>query len=173
MAGGKASIEPHRPFEGVSVLVVEDNSMVRDVLCTVLGEFGCKVSCARDTESALALILGAPVRLAIVDLGLPGRMNGEELARALRASGIFVVLMSADHERLEAAWRNAAHGCLAKPFRTKTLLGCVGRALIERNEAAPCGVFDGARLRPDLAGGLRRPLPPCLNACQYPSGEQP
>lgn len=117
------------------VLVVEDDYLVCEIISETLIEFGLEVSSAGDSENALALLSVAPVpfRLAIIDLRLPGRMNGAELARLIHASGTAVVLMSADHERLDAAQRSDATAvCLPKPFGSGMLLECLQRADIDR-----------------------------------------
>jgi DNA-binding response OmpR family regulator len=116
------------------VLVVEDDYLVREILSATLAEFGLQVSCASDGESALALLSVAPLpfRLAIVDLRLPGLMNGEELARQIRASGMAAILMSADHERLDAVRRSDASAvCLEKPFSWDTLRDCIERTMTD------------------------------------------
>ena len=120
------------------VLVVEDDCLVCEILCAILAEFGIEVACARDGEGALALLSVAPepFRLAIVDLRLPGVLSGAEFARQIRGSGLPIILMSADHERLEAARRSDATAvCLEKPFHRSTLQDCIERTMMD----AGCG----------------------------------
>lgn len=115
-------------------LIVDDDYFVCEILADTLTEFGIGVSCACDGESALTLLTVAPTpfHFAIIDLRLPGRLTGAGLARMIRASGMAVVLMSADHDLLDAAQRDDANAvCLSKPFRSGTLLDCVARTVIE------------------------------------------
>ena len=113
------------------VLVVEDDYLVTEILFATLKDFGLEPLSAGDGESALALlsVVPAPVRLAIVDLRLPGGMSGAELARMIRASGTATVLMSADHEWLDEVQKSDASAvCLAKPFSSAALLNCIARS---------------------------------------------
>jgi DNA-binding response OmpR family regulator len=115
--------------ERISVLVVEDHEMVRDVLCAMITEAGFLASSAENAAEALEGARNTRFRLALIDLRLPGSMSGEELARLLRAAGTTVILMSADHARLDLVRRNETAPCLAKPFRMQELLDCIGTAL--------------------------------------------
>lgn len=65
---------------GETVLVVEDETAVRQMIAEVLQEMGYTVLQAGDASAALSILrAGAPVDLMISDLGLPG-MNGRQLA---------------------------------------------------------------------------------------------
>jgi PAS domain S-box-containing protein len=78
-----ASAPPLRGDE--TVLLVEDEPAVRDLVRRVLTSRGYTVLEADQAESALTLTDGrtAPFRLAICDVVLPGRMGGRELAGEL------------------------------------------------------------------------------------------
>jgi CheY-like chemotaxis protein len=122
-------IRNHR-FLGADVLVVEDDDMVCDTLGLALAEFGFRPVCARDGESALALMRIRPILLAIIDLVPPGDMSGERLMRIARKEGIPVVLTSADHARLDAAsGHDPSVVCVAKPFRLEILHASITRLL--------------------------------------------
>jgi PAS domain S-box-containing protein len=67
------------------ILVVEDDRDVCAFTATVLGELGYQVLNAGDAESALSLLLEeTDVDLLFTDIGLPGGMNGRQLADAAR-----------------------------------------------------------------------------------------
>lgn len=67
------------------VLVVEDENDVRMLTLGTLRELGYEVLEARDSTSALHIIDNEPrIRLLFTDVGLPGGMNGRELADAAR-----------------------------------------------------------------------------------------
>jgi two-component system cell cycle sensor histidine kinase/response regulator CckA len=122
-----------------NVLVVEDDYLVCEILCAILEELGLEVATAHDAGSALAVLSVAPVPfgLAIVDLRLPGVMGGAELARQIRASGTAVIMMSADHESLDAAHQSdRTLVCLEKPFTSDTLQDRIERTLT----GVGCGV---------------------------------
>jgi signal transduction histidine kinase/CheY-like chemotaxis protein len=69
---------------GRTVLVVEDDAMVRDFAVTVLEEGGCRVLAAADGPTALALVDAHPeVALLFTDVVLTGPLNGRQLATAV------------------------------------------------------------------------------------------
>ncbi|WP_187193602.1 MULTISPECIES: PAS domain S-box protein [unclassified Methylobacterium] len=78
-------IEVHRAERGDTVLVVEDDPVVRDLIAEVLGDLGYTALQAADAEAGLAL-LRAPGRidLLISDVGLPGGLNGRQMVDAIR-----------------------------------------------------------------------------------------
>ena len=67
-----------------TILVVEDEEVVRQLICTVLGEAGYAVLQAESPEDALRLARDRkePIHLLVTDIVMP-RMNGPALARAL------------------------------------------------------------------------------------------
>jgi len=72
--------------QGETVLVIDDEKSIRDLLSEVLGEAGYRVLEAADGPSGLAILQsGARVDLLITDVGLPGGLNGRQVADAARA----------------------------------------------------------------------------------------
>jgi CheY-like chemotaxis protein len=116
-----------------TVLVVEDEDLLRDVLAAVLQEHGYSVLVAGNSQEALAVLERhpRPVQVALVDVVLPGG-SGPELCRELvrRRPGLKPVYMSGrvGEEALREA--NAVPGPLiAKPFRPEELLEIIGGLL--------------------------------------------
>lgn len=67
-----------------TVLLVEDDDVVRQLTVEVLEEFGYRVQAMRDGPSALGVLRdGTPFDLLMSDIGLPG-MDGRELVEAAR-----------------------------------------------------------------------------------------
>lgn len=66
------------------ILVVEDNTDIRDLLRIKLRQLGHSVEVAEDGTKGLEKLLGNPPEIALVDIGLPG-VDGYELARRVRA----------------------------------------------------------------------------------------
>jgi signal transduction histidine kinase/DNA-binding response OmpR family regulator len=67
------------------ILLVEDDPDVRAHSLEMLRELGYRVLAAADGESALAQLAAAgPIDLLFTDVGLPGRMNGKQLADEAR-----------------------------------------------------------------------------------------
>lgn len=70
-----------------TVVVVDDEPSVRSLVTEVLDELGYRALEAADGASGLALLQShAAIDLLITDVGLPGGMNGRQLADAARAS---------------------------------------------------------------------------------------
>jgi two-component system cell cycle sensor histidine kinase/response regulator CckA len=116
------------PREGTeTVLVIEDEDMIRQIISVVLTEHGYTALLARDGEEALVLCEGAPgpIHLLLSDVVLPG-MSGRDAARRLVAlrPRMRVVYMSGytensivDHGVLEPGI-----AFLQKPFAPAVLL---------------------------------------------------
>lgn len=68
------------------ILVVEDDTAVRNLLVALLRDAGYRVAEAEDGERAMDLAATFRPRLALVDGGLPG-MDGRTVARRLRQMG--------------------------------------------------------------------------------------
>jgi two-component system response regulator CpxR len=111
---------PRRP----SILVVDDDDSIREVLAEVLREEGYDVACASNGEQALSEVRehGHP-DLMLLDLMMPV-MSGWELLEQLQASAelsrIPVVVVSAMNA--PGAWEH-----LAKPIELDRLLATVDR----------------------------------------------
>ncbi|HWA56896.1 MAG TPA: ATP-binding protein [Gemmatimonadales bacterium] len=88
---------PGPSVQGVTTLVVEDEQLVRDLVCRTLRRAGYTVLVASNGEEALALSRATPdpIDLVVTDVVMP-RMNGSELAQRLAAErpGIRVLFVS-------------------------------------------------------------------------------
>jgi CheY-like chemotaxis protein len=87
MAGSSVEIYPrHEPRTGCTVLVVEDEVLVRMMIADQLRIAGYTVIEAADAhEASQVLQHSADVRLVISDIQLPGSMDGVALARLIRS----------------------------------------------------------------------------------------
>ena len=73
------------PRSGRAVLLVEDEPMVRMLVGEALGELDCDTIEAVDAAGGLRVLRGdRPIDLLITDIGLPGGMNGMQMAEAAR-----------------------------------------------------------------------------------------
>ncbi len=71
------------PGDGPVVLVVEDDPVVREFAGSACREIGCTVYLAGDGQEALAVLRAHDdIALLFTDVGLPGDMNGRQLAAA-------------------------------------------------------------------------------------------
>jgi len=122
---------PHRPL---SVIVVEDDAMLRQVTTSHLELLGHEVKAAETAMEALEIIEAhGTADLLCSDVMLPGGMTGPELAdeACRRLPGLAVLLMSGYTE--EAVSRHGKqplrYPLLAKPFGRLELARAVARAL--------------------------------------------
>ena len=77
--------DARRSFESRRVLLVDDNHDSREMYRAVLRAHGHSVREAANAERALALLDEEPPDVAFIDIGLPGGMDGYELARRIRS----------------------------------------------------------------------------------------
>jgi PAS domain S-box-containing protein len=129
-SGGAAPAEGQRraelPGGTETVLLVEDQPMLREHAAAQLRELGYRVLPAGDAAAALAELGRAPeVALLLTDIALPGGMDGLALAAAAAAErpGLRVLLASGLAENEGAREGVAASGLpvLAKPYRRRDL----------------------------------------------------
>jgi two-component system, OmpR family, response regulator PhoP len=116
------------------ILVVEDETAIREGLVKQLKEAGFTVDAAIDGEEGLFSALELPLDVAIVDLGLP-KLPGLELIRRVRAQGkSFPILILTARDRWEEkveGLQSGADDYVAKPFHFEEVLARV-QALIRR-----------------------------------------
>jgi signal transduction histidine kinase/CheY-like chemotaxis protein len=84
-ADGQGNGDIQRYHEPRRVLLVDDNHDSREMYRAVLRANGHDVKEAPDGERALAMLDTARFDIAFIDIGLPGGMDGYELARRIRA----------------------------------------------------------------------------------------
>jgi CheY-like chemotaxis protein len=109
---------------GPSVLVVEDEVMVRALMVETLREAGCAVTEAASADEAVrALRAVTAPDIMVTDVRLPGAMDGVELAARVRRTAPWIkVIVTSGHASAENA-RGVADAFLAKPFELQRLVG--------------------------------------------------
>ena len=117
------------------VLIVDDDTDSRNIVAEVLGWKGYRTCEAIDGASALAMVAEKRPDAIILDVSLPGGMDGWEVWRRLQAEPrtkrIPVMILTAFayvHDR-EKAVRAGCHGFLTKPFSTDELMTELDRAI--------------------------------------------
>jgi len=112
-----------------SVLAVDDQSDIVDLIVDFLSDEGYSVHGVTDGASALAAIEAQPPAMILLDMFMP-HMTGIELWQYLQQHGlgdIPVVLMTASPSAAESLLAQGATDYLAKPFDLDQLLACVKR----------------------------------------------
>ena len=119
-----------------TVLVVEDDPDIRELLRFTLERAGLKVVEAESGEDALTVLDGPQPRVAIIDWMLPG-INGVELTQCLRKdplmSAMPLIMLTARGEEADKlkSFDSGIDDYLTKPFSPKELVARV-KALIRR-----------------------------------------
>jgi CheY-like chemotaxis protein len=106
---------------GRSVLVIDDEPTVRMLILEVLEEAGYSAIEAEDGPSGLKLLEAAgPIDLLITDVGLPGGLNGRQVAEAARVvrPGLKVLFVTgfAENAVLESGHLEPGMAVITKPF---------------------------------------------------------
>jgi CheY-like chemotaxis protein len=110
-----------------TVLVVEDEPLVRDYVADILAQSGFEVIEAASGEEALTLVSrGRGICAVVSDVAMPGAVNGIELARRLRQDSprTGVVLVSGVFAP-DRAYLPPGVPFVTKPVRAATLLRLV------------------------------------------------
>ncbi|WP_326536738.1 PAS domain-containing protein [Pseudorhodoferax sp.] len=127
---------------GETVLLIEDEDIVRELLAEVLGDAGYTVLSAADGPAGLReLQAPGPIDLLLTDVGLPGGMNGRQVAdagRALRpALQVLFITGYAEAAMVGNGFMEAGMAVMTKPFDLASLVGRVREMLDSRATAAP------------------------------------
>lgn len=140
-AGADPASPPEPTLVGGSetILLAEDDGLVRTLVRDILNRFGYRVIEAADGREAMALFHWhrQEINLVVLDRVLP-RRNGEELLQAMRTMrpGLPALIISGYPESAQdlaaTGIEVSSRGFLAKPFAPNQLL-CTIRELLERS----------------------------------------
>jgi DNA-binding response OmpR family regulator len=124
-----------------AVLVVEDEQAIADLVRAYLKRDGFGVVWARSGEAALEELARHPVRLVVLDIGLPG-IDGFEVCRRLRArTSVPILILSARDDEVDrvAGLEAGADDYVTKPFSPRELVARV-KAILRRSAGAGEGL---------------------------------
>jgi len=168
--GGSAPAQSQRRFQGLRVLLAEDNKVSQQVAREILEGEGAKVVVADNGREALACLAarGMAFDVVLMDLQMPvldGYQATRQIRETLGETSLPVIAMTAnafeaDRQRCLEAGMNAH---LSKPIEVETLVATLGRFCALPEAAAPtrpelvCDPFERAGLPGvDLADTLKR-----------------
>src|SRR5437762_9326060 len=118
-----------------SILVVDDESEIREGLEILLKGEGYGVASAETAESGLAKLEEHPFDLLLLDVSLPDR-NGLDMLKEIRRRdpGLSIVLITAygSIDMARAAFKNGAMDYITKPWSNDELLAQVAQAVESR-----------------------------------------
>ena len=115
----------------ITILVVDDEEMMRVLLTKILTRDGYTIISAEDGQAALELLATTPVHIIISDIKMP-RLNGFELLKAVKSDypTIGVIMMTAygDTFTVKDALLLGADEYVTKPFKSYEISLVVERA---------------------------------------------
>lgn len=142
-------------MSNATILVVEDEPSVGEVVSLYLKRAGYQVLVARDGQAALGLLSQQLPDLVVLDLMLP-KVDGLEITRWLRAQGDTPIIMltarGGEADRI-AGLEMGADDYVVKPFSPQELVSRV-RAVLRRTAGSAQGgheqplVFSDLRIDP-------------------------
>jgi PAS domain S-box-containing protein len=128
------STAPAAHATGETILVVDDEPTIRMLIVDALGELGYRCAEAADGPSGLKILESRDrIDLLITDVGLPGGLNGRQVAEAARALRpelkILFITGYAENAVLNHGHIERGMEVLTKPFAVDDLTGRVERLL--------------------------------------------
>ncbi|SNS50611.1 Histidine kinase-, DNA gyrase B-, and HSP90-like ATPase [Noviherbaspirillum humi] len=125
-----------RPDVSGTLLLVEDDELVRHSMAPLLAEAGFNVMLAGDGDEAWAMIRsGAAIDAILSDIVMPGTMNGVALARHVRAHYPAIAVLLVTGYSDEASDIDDIR-LLPKPYQVSTVIDILAAAIAERRAAA-------------------------------------
>jgi len=138
-----------------TILVVDDEPSIGEVVSIYLQRAGYQVIVARDGQAALEALERQPPDLVVLDLMLP-KVDGLEIARRLRAQGDTpIIMLTAKREESDriTGLEMGADDYVVKPFSPQELVSRV-KAVLRRTRGSSPGSaehaleFEGLRIDP-------------------------
>ena len=130
---------PGADLDPATVLVVEDEVLVRLVVADTLREAGYHVLEAANADEAMALLASfSEIGLVFTDIQMPGAMDGVGLARFIRSTypDLTVIITSGASLRPNG---DEFIAFVAKPYKPELIAHEVKR-LLERSKVSPAAI---------------------------------
>jgi DNA-binding response OmpR family regulator len=126
------------PTDPGTIVVIEDEAGIADLVELYLRQEGFRVLQADDGERGLEIVRRERPRLVILDVGLPG-VDGLEVCRRLRAeSHVPVLMLTARDDEIDRVlgFELGADDYVTKPFSPRELVARV-KAILRRADGPP------------------------------------
>src|SRR5215813_3244634 len=120
-----------------SILVVDDEEVMRDVLESLLSGEGYAVELARTGEEGIDKFQQKAFDLVLLDVSMPGRGGLRTLEEILKLDPEAVVIMItafATFDTAIAAWQRGAFNCIRKPFDNKEIVKLISAGIRRRRK---------------------------------------
>jgi DNA-binding response OmpR family regulator len=125
--------------EGETVVVIEDDHNISDLVAMYLRREGFRVLQADDADSGLGHVEREKPKLVVLDIGLPGEHDGFDVCRKIRSdSDVPVIVLTAREDEIDRVLglELGADDYVTKPFSPRELVARV-RAILRRAGSGP------------------------------------
>ncbi|MCD6327993.1 response regulator [bacterium] len=134
-------LDAFRPIlPSISVLVVDDQDYIVDLLADIVESLGFKTSKAHDGVEALDIFDAGDFKLVITDIKMP-RMDGIELMSRIRDRrsdvGVIAITGYGELETEELLLNEGMDSYLTKPFHVESIEDAICRVLKKYNQLHP------------------------------------
>src|SRR5919109_2465443 len=120
-----------------SVLVVDDEEIMREVLETLLTAEGYRVDLAKTGEEGLEAYGRRAYDVVLLDVSMPG-MGGlralEEILKVDAEAVVIIITAYATFDTAIGAWERGAFNCIRKPFQNEQILTTVAAGVKRRRK---------------------------------------
>ena len=120
-----------------SVLVVDDEEIMREVLETLLTAEGYRVDLAKTGEEGLEAYGRRAFDVVLLDVSMPGIGGLRALEEFLKMDSEAVIVMITAYATFDtaiAAWERGAFGCIRKPFQNEQITATVAAGIKRRRK---------------------------------------
>jgi DNA-binding NtrC family response regulator len=120
-----------------SILVVDDEEVMRDVLNRLLAAGGYQVELAKTGEEGLDKFQQRPYDVVLLDISMPGMGGLRTLEEILKLDPEAVVIMITAYATFDtaiSAWQRGAFSCIKKPFDNEEILKLVAAGVRRRRK---------------------------------------
>jgi DNA-binding NtrC family response regulator len=120
-----------------SVLICDDEEIMRDVLETIVTGAGYKVELAKTGEEAVAAYSERAFDLVLMDVSMPGIGGITALEEIVKLDSEAVVLMVTAYATFDTAitaWEKGATGVIRKPFQNQQIVALVAKGIRSRRK---------------------------------------
>lgn len=120
-----------------TILICDDEEIMRDVLGTILIGAGYKIDLAKTGEEAIEMYSRASYDVVLMDVSMPGIGGLTALEELIKLDAEAVVLMVTAYATFDtaiSAWEKGAAGVIRKPFQNDQITNLVARGIKKRRK---------------------------------------